>query len=47
VKSKQEVKKAKPLGDCFMLKAKKEQDKGREVSDKVEISLKRIRGQEI
>jgi len=46
VKSKREVKKAKLVGDCIVLKAKKEEDKGREVNDKVEINLKGIRGQE-
>jgi hypothetical protein len=43
VKSKQEVKKAKLVGGCIVLKAKKEEDKGREVNDKVEINLNGIR----
>jgi len=46
VKSKQEVKKAKLVGDCIVLKAKKEEDGVREVNDKVEINLNGIRGQE-
>jgi hypothetical protein len=41
VQSKQEVKKAKLVGDCFVLKARKEEDKCREINDEVEISLNR------
>jgi hypothetical protein len=46
VKSKREVKKAKLVGDCIVLKAKKEEDKDRKVNDKVEINLNGIRRQE-
>jgi hypothetical protein len=40
------VKKVKLVGYCIVLKAKKEEDKSREVNDKVEINLNGIRGQE-
>jgi hypothetical protein len=46
VKSKREVKKAKLVGDCVVLKAKNEEDKDREVNDRGEINLNGIRGQE-
>jgi hypothetical protein len=40
------MKKVKLVGDCVVLKAKKGEDKGREVNDKLEINLNGIRGQE-
>jgi hypothetical protein len=46
VKSKREVKKAKLVGDCIVLKSKKEEDEGREVNDSVEINLNGMRRRE-
>jgi hypothetical protein len=41
MKTKQEVKKMKLVGDSIALKAKREEDKGREVNEKGEINLRR------